>query len=335
MPFHVDDADIARAVDEWLAQEQRGASVVRLRRRPWDYATSAPLELVTAVSDEGREHDLVLKHLGRRHVSEQVRRAKPPFVVDSRREIDVYRRLLAPLRIGPALVGSRIAPETGTCWLLLEHVRGPRLFEVGALAAWAATAHWLGAFHCRPDTIDEEARRRAAGLVECRRDWYRIWMERALRFFGAAGPSRSRHDGKALRWLAERHDRVIDHLLSLPSALIHGEFYPANVIMRGAAESCVPCPVDWETASVGPGVLDFAALTAGDWNEQDRRGLTAAYLAGSGTRVTLEELTESAQYAHIQLAVQWLGWFGRRHAPEAHARDWLADAIDRAEALNL
>jgi aminoglycoside phosphotransferase (APT) family kinase protein len=335
IPVDVEDADIARAVDDWLAHGQGGASVVRLLRRPWEYATSAPLELITAVTDDGREHDLVLKHLGPRHVTDQVRRAKPSFVVDSRREIEVYRRLLAPLGIGPALVGSRIAPETDTCWLLLEHVRGSRLFEVGAPAAWAATAHWLGAFHCRPDTVDQAAVRHAAGLIECQRDSYRIWIDRALQFFGADGPSRSRHDGKALRWLDERYDRVIDHLLSLPSTLIHGEFYPENVIMTGAPDSWLPCPIDWETASIGPGVLDLAALTAGEWREQDRRDLTTAYLAGSGKRVTLDELSESVQYAHIQLAVRWLGWFGRRDAPDAHARDWLADAIERAEALNL
>jgi len=291
--------------------------------------------MITAVTDSGREHDLVLKHLGPRHISEQVRRVKPSFVIDSRREIDVYRRLLTPLRVGPALVGWRIAPETDTYWLLLEHVRGPRLFEVGVLGAWSATAHWLGAFHGRRETIDDGARFDTAGLIECQRDWYRIWMDRALRFFAADGPSKSRHDGKALQWLAERHDKVIDHLLSLPSTLIHGEFYPANVIMRAAPDCWLPCPVDWETASVGPGVLDLAALTAGEWREQDRRDVMAAYLAGSGTRVTFEDLSKSAQYAHIQLAVQWLGWFGRRQAPDAHARDWLADAIDHAEALNL
>jgi hypothetical protein len=332
-PFDVADADLVRAVDEWLAQRQSPASVVGLRRRAWKYATSAPLELVTAVTDNGSEHELVLKHLGPGHTSERVRRVKPSFVVDPRREIDVYRRLLAPLQIGPSLVGSSMAPETGTYWLLLEYIQGPRLFEVGALAAWAATAHWLGAFHCRPEAID--ARRHIAGLIDCQRDWYRIWMERALRFFGADGPPRSRHDGKALRWLAERHDRVIDHLLSLPSTLIHGEFYPANVIVTGTPDRYQPCPIDWETASVGPGVLDLAALMAGDWREQDRRHVTAAYLAGSGTRDTLEDLAESARYAHIQLAVLWLGWFGRRRTPNAQARDWLADAIAGAEALDL
>jgi hypothetical protein len=331
----VEDADITRAVRQWLADGDREASVVSMFRRPWEYATSAPLELITIVTADGQERDFVLKHLGPRHMSEQVRRAKPSFVIDWRREIEVYRRLMTPLRIGPTLIGSRIAPETDTYWLLLEHVPGPRLFEVGEQAAWAATAYWLGAFHARTDPTETAAVRHDAGLIDCDRAWHRAWIDRALLFLGTHGPSRSRHDGKALRWLAERYDTVIDHLLSLPSTLIHGEFYPTNVIITGAEGEFLPCPIDWETASVGPGVLDLAALTAGEWRDQDRLDMTAAYLAGSGMRIPIDDLFESAQYAHIQLAVQWLGWFGRRSTPDAHPRDWLADAIERAEALNL
>ena len=128
---------------------------------------------------------------------------------------------------------------------------------------------------------------------------------------------------------------MIDRLLSQPSTVIHGEFYPSNVIMTGQPDGVLPCPIDWETASVGPAVLDLAALMAGEWGEQDRHDMVAAYIAGSGARTTLDDLSEAAQYAHIHLAVQWLGWFGRRRAPDIQARDWLGDAIDRAEALGL
>ena len=82
-------------------------------------------------------------------------------------------------------------------------------------------------------------------------------------------------------------------------------------------------------------VFAAGALMAGEWGEQDRHDMTAAYIVGSGLRTTVEELSEAAQYAHIQIAVQWLGWFGRRRAPDIQTRDWLGDAIERAEALNL
>lgn len=329
------DADIAAAVDQWLAAGRRLASVVRLCRRPWEYATSAPLELIAAVTDDGCEYRFVLKHLGPRHVTGQVQRIKPSFVLDPRREIEVYRQLLAPSGLGATLVGSRIDPATDTYWLLLEYVGGSRLFEVGEPEAWTATARCLGALHARFASIDTVALRQSARLIECDREWYRVWIDRALRFFAAEDPPRSRRDGTALRWLAGRYDSVIDRLLSQPSTVIHGEFYPSNVIMTGQPDGVLPCPIDWETASVGPAVLDLAALMAGEWGEQDRRDMVAAYIAGSGARTTLDDLSEAAQYAHIHLAVQWLGWFGRRRAPDIQSRDWLGDAIDRAEALGL
>jgi hypothetical protein len=145
----VADEDVARAIDEWIAGDRHQGSVVGLRRRPWEYSTSAPLEFVTAVMDDGREHNLVLKYLGPADTTEKARRVKPSFVIDPRREIEVYRRLLAPLQIGPSLVGSNIDLTSDSYWLLLEHVDGPRLTDVGELTAWAASARWLGALHAR------------------------------------------------------------------------------------------------------------------------------------------------------------------------------------------
>jgi len=331
----VADEDVARAIDEWIAGDRHQGSVVGLRRRPWEYSTSAPLEFVTAVMDDGREHNLVLKYLGPADTTEKARRVKPSFVINPRREIEVYRRLLAPLQIGPSLVGSNIDLTSDSYWLLLEHVDGPRLTDVGELTAWAASARWLGALHARLEPMVDGPLHRAAGLMECDREWYRVWMDRALQFFASDDPSPSRHGRSALRWLAGRYDCVIERLVSLPLTLIHGDFYPSNVLVIGPPDNPRPCPIDWEAASIGPGVLDLAALSAGNWSEQDRRELTAAYAAGAGSNLAPCAIGESLAYAHIHLAVQQLGWFGRRRRPAAHARDWLADAVDRAEALNL
>jgi len=330
----VADAELAHAVTEWLAVRRRCGSVVLLSRRPWEYATSALLELVVAATAEGDQYRFVLKHLGPGQASAQAQRAKPSFVVNPSREIEVYRRILSPAGVGASLVGSRIDPASECYWLLVEFVPGLRLFEAGDRDAWTATARWLGALHTRLATIDT-ARLRGVPLIECDRSWYRVWIERALRFFAVEGPSGSLHGSKAIRWLADRYDRVIDRLLTLPRSLVHGEFYPSNVIVTGTAPALVPCPIDWETASVGPGILDLAALTAGNWSELDRAEMTAAYLEGSGARTTLADLSETMRYAQIHLAVQWLGWFGRRRAPPLQARDWLSDAVEQAEALRL
>jgi hypothetical protein len=267
---------------------------------------------------------------------ERARRAKPAFVLEPRREIEVYRRVLAPLNVGPRLIGYRISPATGIYWLLTEHVSDLRLFEVGDLATWTGVARWLGGLHERLAACNRQALCRRARLLQYNREWYTVWLERALRFFAANGPTHSRRTRAALDWLAARYHKVIERLLSLPLTVIHGEFYPANVLVAGTPAHPVACPIDWEMTAIGPGIIDVAALTSGEWRLQDRRAAIAAYVDGSGSSDgTLADVVESVEYAHIHLAVQWLGWFGRRRAASGHFRDWLADAVDRAEALQL
>ena len=333
----VSDDDLVRVVDTWLAREGRRTSVVALRRRSWEYATSALLELVTTTEDDGTERHLVLKHLGRHTLTEKARRAKPSFAIDPQREIEVYRRILAPLHVGPGLVGFSISPQRGPHWLLIEHVPGFRLSEAGEVGVWMAVARWLGALHQRLATFDSQQSREQARLIEYDRRWYTAWLNRALRFFAAEDPSQSRRSRDALKWLAARYERVIERLTSIPSTVIHGEFYPENIVVAGTADSPLVCPVDWEMTAIGPGIIDLAALTSGQWSEEHRRAVMAAYAAGSALRAgtTLDELAESVEYANIHLAVQWLGWFGRRRTQPAHAQDWLADAVGRAEALRL
>jgi aminoglycoside phosphotransferase (APT) family kinase protein len=318
------DEEIARAI---------GGTVAGLRRKPWEYATSSPLELVTAVMEDGRARDFILKHLASGDMSERARRAKPPFVVEPRREIEMYRRVLAPLSVGPRLVGSKCTPETGAYWLLLERVDGEPLYEAGEVTTWVAVAQWLAAFHARTAALNSGSLSQEARLLCYDRQWYALWMDRARRFFASEDPGGSRHTRAALQWLSGRYERVIDRLVSRPMTLIHGEFYPSNVLVRRTADVVNVYPIDWEMAAAGPGVIDLAALTSGDWSEIDRRSMVAGYAESSGEPVA--ELVEAVEYAQIHLAVQWLGWFGRRQPLAAHARDWLSDAIDRAEALKV
>jgi hypothetical protein len=332
----ITDAELVRAIHRSRAADRHTHKVVGLRRTSWEYATSAALELVSAVMDDASERRYVLKHLGPRGVLEPARRAKPSFVVDPRREIEVYRRVLAPLNVGPPLIGSRISPATGIYWLLTEHVTDLRLFEVGEPATWTGVARWLGELHERLAALNHQALNRKARLLQYNREWYTVWLDRALRFFAADDPVQSRRGRAALRWLAERYHKVIERLLSLPQTLIHGEFYPSNVLVAGTPADPKPCPLDWEMTAIGPGVIDLAALTSGEWRPQDRRAAIAAYVEGSGrSQDALAEVAESVEYAHIHLSVQWLGWFGRRRAPSGHQHDWLGDAADRAEALKL
>jgi hypothetical protein len=332
---HVADADIARAIEAVLLRRHDAASVVTLTRRPWEYATSTALELVNASLDTGANLEFVLKHPAK--MSERARRAKPSFVVDPQREVEVYRRLLVPLQVGARVVGFLRCHETGGDSLLADRVDGRPLYEIGDLQVWTAVARWLATLHQRLGALDTASLRRDARLLQYDRNWYTEWMTRALRFLACDDRSSARDGRSALRWLADRYDKVIDRLMSLPTGIIHGEFYPSNVIVTNALDESLVCPVDWEMAAVAPRIVDLAALTSGGWRVEDRREMVAAYLAASGSSAgaTLHQVAQSVEYAQIHLAVQWLGWFGRRRAAREHTRDWLSDAVERAETLRL
>jgi hypothetical protein len=313
-----------------------GPSVLTMKRSAWEFATSVPLELVRVQLRSGRSREYVLKHLAPGELSTKARRVRPPFVIEPRREIEMYRLVLDPAGVGPRLVRARCVPEAGIYWVLIERVKGSPLVEIGEPETWQAVARWLGTFHDRYVRGVAPSVREQARLIEYDGDWYRVWLDRARRFFATEDPPRSRRTRVGLRWLVDRYDRVIERLLALPRTLLHGECYPSNVVVSGRGRSTRVYPLDWEMAAIGPGVVDLAALTSGNWTPAARQSFGAAYLDGHPmSGLSLPELTDALGYARIHLAVQWLGWFGRRAAGPGHGRDWLNDALDDAESLRL
>ena len=55
---------------------------------------------------------------------------------------------------------------------------------------------------------------------------------------------------------------VIATLARARTSVVHGELYPQNVIVNETG----PVVIDWESAGLGPGVLDLAVLTQGSWD---------------------------------------------------------------------
>jgi aminoglycoside phosphotransferase (APT) family kinase protein len=106
----------------------------------------------------------------------------------------------------------------------------------------------------------------------------------------------------AARWLARLHalpiagllpralfrapEEVLRHpaaarLAALPAMPVHGEFYPSNVLVSAGRIR----PLDFETFGLGAGVIDLAALTAGDWPGDEPARIEAAYLAALPARL--------------------------------------------------
>lgn len=301
--------------------------VTRIERRPSAYRSSFVLEEVDVTLDDGSSLSLMLKHLGPQSATAAGRPVKPMFLHDPAREVHTYRHILATRPLGTAVCyGVLGVQEFGEDGLLLERVEGMPLCFVGEFEAWTASARWLAALH-GPYLGRISHLPRSVPLLRYDRAFYRRWMNRAVEYH------------KDIAWLAARYERVIDRLESLPPTFIHGEFYASNILTQETERGLRICPVDWETAAVGPGLIDLAALVTGHWTDEERRALAVAYHEGldasGGERAELEDLLENLDYCRLHLAVQWLGWAPDWSPPPEHRQDWRASATELAARLGL
>jgi hypothetical protein len=120
---------------------------------------------------------------------------------------------------------------------------------------------------------------------------------------------------------------------------VHGEFYASNVLVAQDGERTRVCPVDWEMTGVGPALLDLAALTAGEWSEEERAAIVRAYRdelpPGCAWALTGDAFAPALDCCRLHLAMQLVGWASDWTPPAAHAHDWLAEALATAERLRL
>lgn len=300
-------------------------------RRPSEYRTSFPLEELDAALADGTRLRIAFKQLDWDCLDEQARLAKPRFLHDPGREPAVYESVLAPAALSaPRYYGAIVEPQVPRHWLFVEWVEGRELYQVGELELWRAAARWLGQMHAvLGDDLERHAER--GRLIDYDEAYYRRWMDRAREF---AQPSpRQSSDATSLDWLAQRYEPVIEALLSLPKTVIHGEFYASNVLVADESEGTRVVPVDWELAATAPGAIDLAALVSGNWSEADSEEIVAGYRSAVGPpSVSARDL----DLARLHLAVQWLGWAPRDWVPpEGQRHDWLAEALELAERLEL
>jgi hypothetical protein len=325
----VSDQELIAVLDE-----RQGHEVVELARQPYRYATSAPLEELRVLMDDGAEMVLILKDLRRDRLIGDARMTKPTFLHQPGREVETYRRILGPAGIGPDCVAAVAEPDPPRHWLLLEKVPGVELWQVGELSVWEEVARWLGGFHASFAGHFDELREANPFLLEHSDSWYRSWCERARAALAGSTDRRA----SELQGALDRYDEVIAPLAALPRTFVHGELYPSNVLVVRDHAPLRVCPVDWEMAAIGPGLIDLAALVGG-WGPSEQGSLVAAYLSGlpQGDAASPPSKTLGADLARCRLhfAMQWLGWSPDWRPPPEHAHDWIGEALALVEELGL
>lgn len=326
-----------------VASARPGARLSRLSRSTRLCRSSWALEDLVLDLDDGSTIPLVWKDLDREAHGSRSRAVKPPEVLEPNREIWMYERVLGELGEGPACWGSVADDSSGLHWLFLEPIPGPPLCEVGERTVWIEAAAWLGRFHARAGVRPPDS----APLLRQDEELHRWWYRRALRqaedrLARASGPGSkdiARRRAASLEELGPAHRDAVTRVMTLEPRVLHGEFYPANILVPGPAWERHIVPVDWEMAALGPPVMDLAALGSGRWATADRVAFATAYqraaasegMACPGPGVLLE-LMEAAL---LLLAVQWLGWGGPGWRPPVELdTDWLREAVRCADRLS-
>jgi hypothetical protein len=325
--------ELSRQLEDRLARHfGRRRRIVALTGRRSPYSSSFPVDELDVRLDDGAELHLVMKDLSAAAMSQAARRARPEFLYEPRRELQTYRWILPHAPAGTATWYGAVENSTmRRHWLFLERVAGLELRHVGPLGVWQHAARWIARFH-RAFPSGGERLVHTARLLVYDDAFYWRWLERAQRF--AVKCSRARN---TVGRIARGYQAVVDRLVRLPRTLIHGEFYPCNILVGGTGRAVRVCPVDWEMAAFAPALMDLASLTTG-WAPRSQRALIRAYRTAlphdDGSAAHLDEdFDRNLEACRLHLAVRMLGWSESWQPPPQHAFDWLTAAARSAETL--
>jgi thiamine kinase-like enzyme len=158
-----------------------------------------------------------------------------------------------------------------------------------------AAARWLGQFHranesrLSPDLLPFLHRHDA--------EHYLGWAARTSRFAGSL-----HHRFHWLATLCKRFEDVVETLSEPPFVIVHGEYYPNNILFRRGTIY----PVDWESTAVAIGEIDFASLTE-RWPSTTVERCRAEYLSARWPDGPPADFDQKLDVAKLYWRFRWLG----------------------------
>jgi hypothetical protein len=266
------------------------ARITVLDRRPMPCASSSPSEVVTCRVNGGEPLRLYCKYSARHGNTAHGHRGDRVY------EAMVYQDVLQPLQMfTPAFYGAYPNPICNEVLLLLEDLSPcSRMNQSSEPKAMHLAAQWIGRFHA----VNQE-RLGEIGPTVHRYDtnYYQGWAERTVEL---SAPLHQRYPW--LQLLCDNYMKLIELLLAAPQTVIHGEYYPDNILVRDGTV----CPVDWESAAVAAGEIDLASLTDG-WPRGLARAYEHEYRRTRWPKGGTQGFEKRLDVARMYLQLRWLG----------------------------
>jgi hypothetical protein len=282
----------------------------RLNREPCMYTSSFHAERVRVFLNTGKVLRVFFKDLNPRHQIQPAQRVRKLDLAPSYRELQVYRSILSPERLGsPQLYAARWEPTLGVYWLFLEDAGALPLNLCGNFARWVLAVQWAARFHAATRSLPES---RIGFLPQYERDGYWQCAERIEKIL----PDLDSPDRELIRKALDRFVGCIDGIAGLPHSVIHGQFFGRNIMLRIRNPERLIAVIDWETAAIGPSAFDVVSLTSGKWTDQQRLAMWRAYFheyqAATGLRLGWESFQQGLCEIELYQNLEWLAWWRNR-----------------------
>jgi len=161
-------------------------------------------------------------------------------------------------------------------------------------AAMTLAARWIGRFHNATEECLLGASMRS--LTRYDAEYYLAWARRTSLL--------ADHLRQRFPWLTTlcgRFEEVVALLLASPQSVIHGEYYPSNVLFRGGTVY----PIDWESAAVAAGEIDLASLTE-NWGAEIERQCELEYQRVRWPKGSPADFERRLCSARLYLQFRWL-----------------------------
>jgi hypothetical protein len=271
-----------------------GAPLTVLTRQPNEYSSTFKSEIVHCRTAERSPLTLFCKYGFPYTVAPDHQRGVPY-------EAEVYRRILDAQKLSvPRFFGSHYSASSGRTWLVTEYLLDCERVDISTdPEAVKLAARWVGQFHAWCDSNDSIVHSSFLNTYDA--SFYEAWLKRMESI-----PNSLRKQYPWLQTLEAKMDVVLDYLVAAPATVVHGEYYPNNVLIRDG----MICVVDWETAGTGAGELDLAALTQGPWSKAflqacEKEYLEARWPSGPPPNAATA-LTAARVFFCFQLLFHWL-----------------------------
>lgn len=228
-----------------------------VKRKPFDYHSTSPAELISCRLNNGKIVSLFCKYSGNHTQYSYGHRGGVKY------EAKVYKNILHKTPLSSAhFYGVYKEKNNETC-LIIQYLNGSKLLkDQHDPGYFGKAASWIGSLHKMYESNPPEA------ITDYDTEYYTIWLERV---------------GKLLEKLKKKHpwlpavctyfkERM--HLLSdSVKTFIHGEYYTKNILVQ----KDIIYPIDWESAAIGPGEIDLASLIEG-WDYKRKNIAIKSYL---------------------------------------------------------